>query len=84
MSQPRSPGLIFIFITMLIDVIGFGLIIPVLPGLLEQMTGGDLSTASRWGGLLMFTYAAMQFLFSGVVGALSDRYGRRPDSLAAL
>ncbi|HRI60353.1 MAG TPA: TCR/Tet family MFS transporter, partial [Saprospiraceae bacterium] len=84
MSQPRSPGLIFIFITMLIDVIGFGLIIPVLPGLLEQMTGGDLSTASRWGGLLMFTYAAMQFLFSSVVGALSDRYGRRPVILAAL
>ncbi len=84
MSQPRSPGLIFIFITMLIDVIGFGLIIPVLPGLLEQMTGGDLSTASRWGGWLMFTYAAMQFLFSSVIGALSDRYGRRPVILAAL
>jgi len=84
MAQPRSPGLTFIFITMLIDVIGFGLIIPVLPGLLEQMTGGDLSSASRWGGLLMFTYAGMQFLFSPVIGALSDQHGRRPVILASL
>ncbi|MCW5924030.1 MAG: TCR/Tet family MFS transporter [Saprospiraceae bacterium] len=82
--KSRNPGLIFIFITLLIDVIGFGLIIPVLPGLLEQMTGGDLSTASRWGGWLMFTYAAMQFLFSPVIGGLSDRFGRRPVILAAL
>lgn len=76
--------MIFIFITMLIDVIGFGLIIPVLPKLLEEMTGGDLSTASRWGGWLMFTYAGMQFLFSPIIGGLSDRYGRRPVILAAL
>lgn len=84
MSLPRTPGLTFIFITLLIDVIGFGLIIPVLPGLLEQMTGGDLSTASKWGGWLMFTYAGMQFLFSPVIGGLSDQYGRRPVILAAL
>jgi DHA1 family tetracycline resistance protein-like MFS transporter len=69
---------------MLFDVIGFGLIIPVLPKLLEEMTGGDLSTASRWGGLLMFTYAGMQFLFSPIIGGLSDRFGRRPVILAAL
>ncbi|HMX41858.1 MAG TPA: TCR/Tet family MFS transporter, partial [Saprospiraceae bacterium] len=50
----------------------------------EQMTGGDLSTASRWGGLLMFAYAGMQFMFSPIVGGLSDRYGRRPVILAAL
>lgn len=84
MSTSRTPALIFIFITLLIDVIGIGLIIPVLPGLLEEMTGGDLSTASRWGGFLMFTYAAMQFLFSPVIGALSDAHGRRPVILAAL
>jgi len=84
MSKSRAPGLTFIFITLLIDVIGFGLIIPVLPGLLEEMTGGDLSTASRWGGWLMFTYAGMQFLFSPIIGALSDQYGRRPVILAAL
>lgn len=84
MAFSRGPALTFIFLTLLIDVIGFGLIIPVLPKLLEQMTGGDLSTASRWGGLLMFTYAAVQFVCSPIVGGLSDRYGRRPVILAAL
>jgi DHA1 family tetracycline resistance protein-like MFS transporter len=84
MSSSRTPALAFIFITMLIDVIGFGLIIPVLPRLLEEMTGGDLSTAARWGGILMFTYAGMQFLFSPIIGGLSDRYGRRPVILASL
>ena len=84
MSDNRSPALAFIFITMLIDVIGFGLIIPVLPNLLKEMVGGDLSRAATYGGWLMFTYAAMQFLFSPVVGALSDRFGRRPVILASL
>jgi len=84
MSSTRTPALVFIFLTMLMDVIGFGLIIPVLPKLLEEMTGGDLSTAARWGGILMFTYAAMQFLFSPIVGGLSDQFGRRPVILASL
>ena len=80
----RTPALSFIFITLLLDVVGFGLIIPVIPGLLKEMTGGDLSTAARWGGVLMFTYAAMQFIFSPIIGGLSDRYGRRPVILASL
>jgi DHA1 family tetracycline resistance protein-like MFS transporter len=80
----RTPALGFIFVTLLLDVIGFGLIIPVMPSLLEEMTGGDLSTAARWGGVLMFTYAAMQFLCSPIVGGLSDRFGRRPVILASL
>ncbi len=84
MQNERQPALIFIFFTLLIDIIGFGLIIPVLPGILEQMNGGDLSAASKWGGLLMFTYAAMQFLFSPIIGGLSDAYGRRPVILASL
>lgn len=84
MENSRTPGILFIFFTLLIDVIGFGLVIPVLPGILEQMNGGDLSAASRWGGLLMFTYAAMQFVFSPIVGGLSDAYGRRPVILASL
>jgi DHA1 family tetracycline resistance protein-like MFS transporter len=80
----RTPALGFIFVTLLLDVIGFGLIIPVMPSLLEEMTGGDISTAARWGGVLMFTYAAMQFIFSPIVGGLSDRFGRRPVILASL
>lgn len=74
----------FIFITLLIDVTGFGIIIPVLPQLVAHLTGGSLSDASKWGGLLTFTYAAMQFLFAPVVGGLSDQYGRRPVLLASL
>jgi DHA1 family tetracycline resistance protein-like MFS transporter len=84
MSQSRTPALVFIFITMLMDVIGFGLIIPVLPKLLEELTGEGLSAAARWGGILMFTYAGMQFLFSPIIGGLSDQFGRRPVILAAL
>jgi MFS transporter, DHA1 family, tetracycline resistance protein len=84
MSASRTPALAFIFITMLLDVMGFGLIIPVLPDLLKQMVGGDLGMASRWSGLLLFSYAFMQFLFSPMVGGLSDRYGRRSVILASL
>lgn len=69
---------------MLIDVIGLGIIIPVLPKLIEEMIGGDLSMASTYAGWLMFAYAAMQFLFSPIIGALSDRYGRRPVLLISL
>ena len=69
---------------MLIDVIGLGIIIPVLPKLIEEMIGGDLSMASTYAGWLMFAYATMQFLFSPIIGALSDRYGRRPVLLISL
>lgn len=83
MKQPKS-ALPFIFVTMLIDVIGLGIIIPVLPKLIEEMIGGDLSMASTFAGWLMFAYATMQFLFSPIIGALSDRYGRRPVLLISL
>lgn len=69
---------------MLIDVIGLGIIIPVLPKLIEEMIGGDLSMASTYAGWLMFAYATMQFLFSPIIGALSDTYGRRPVLLISL
>jgi MFS transporter, DHA1 family, tetracycline resistance protein len=84
MSKRQAPALIFIFITLLIDVIGLGIIIPVIPQLIRGMTDGTVSTASRYGGLLMFAYAAMQFLFSPILGGLSDQYGRRPVLLASL
>ena len=83
-QQKRSAALGFIFVTVLIDVIGFGIIIPVMPNLIQQLTGGDMSDASRYGGWLMFTYAFMQFLFAPVLGNLSDQYGRRSVLLFSL
>lgn len=83
-SFAHGKALSFIFLTMLIDVIGLGIIIPVLPALIEQITGGNISEASRTGGWLTFAYAGMQFLFSPVIGGLSDRFGRRPVLLASL
>lgn len=74
----------FIFVTVLVDVIGLGIIIPVLPKLIQQLTGGDMSTASSYGGWLMFTYAFMQFMFAPVLGNLSDQYGRRSVILFSL
>lgn len=85
MSRKGSKAsLIFIFITILIDVIGIGIIIPVFPTLLTELSGLGLSEASRIGGWLIGAYALMQFFFAPVLGALSDRYGRRPIILIAL
>ena len=83
-QKGRSAALGFIFVTVLIDVIGFGIIIPVLPKLIQDLTGGDMSESSRYGGWLMFTYAFMQFLFAPILGNLSDRYGRRSIILISL
>ncbi len=84
MPAKRQAALGFIFFTLLIDVIGLGIIIPVMPKLIGEMIHGNLSDASRYGGWLMFSYSIMQFLFSPVLGNLSDRYGRRPILLIAL
>ncbi len=84
MLSKRKPALGFIFVTLLIDVIGFGIIIPVLPKLISQLIHGSLSEASLYGGWLMFSYSIMQFLFSPVLGNLSDRFGRRPIILISL
>ena len=84
MAPSRKAAISFIFITLLIDVIGLGIIIPVMPALIESLTGGTISDASRWGGWLTFAYAIMQFLFAPVLGSLSDRFGRRPVLLFSL
>jgi DHA1 family tetracycline resistance protein-like MFS transporter len=84
MTSNRQAALGFIFVTVLVDVIGFGIIIPVMPALIQQLVGGDISAASSWGGWLMFAYALMQFLCAPVLGNLSDRYGRRPVLLFSL
>jgi DHA1 family tetracycline resistance protein-like MFS transporter len=80
MSEPGSSrrALTFIFITVLIDMIGFGIIIPVMPELIMELTGEGLSRAARYGGWLLFLYALMQFFFAPIIGNLSDRFGRRP------
>ena len=77
-------ALAFILLTVAIDAIGIGIIFPVMPDLLKDVTGADISTASLWGGVLATSFAAMQFLFGPVVGNLSDTYGRRPVMLLAL
>lgn len=74
----RRAALLFIFITVLIDVLSFGLIIPVLPHLIENFVGGDTAKAAYWVGVFGTVFAAIQFVFSPIQGALSDRYGRRP------
>ena len=85
LSLQRSRfGLAFIILVVLIDSIGFGLILPVMPSLIIGLTGVSLSEASRYGGWLLFTYAIMQFFFAPVMGNLSDRFGRRPVLLFAL
>lgn len=74
----------FIFITLLIDVIGWGLIIPVMPELIAGMKHIPINSASKEGGLLLFVYAFMQFICAPILGNLSDQYGRRPVLLFSL
>ncbi len=74
----RRAALVFIFVTVLIDVLAFGSIIPVLPHLVQRFVGGDASNAAYWVGLFSAAFAAIQFFTSPVQGALSDRFGRRP------
>ena len=80
----KSPAIGFIFITMLIDIIGLGLIIPVIPKLISELIHGDISEAAKYGGWLIFAYSLTQFVFSPVIGNLSDKFGRRPIILISL
>lgn len=85
MTQPKGQAALgFIFITLLIDVLGFGIIIPVLPKLIERLIHGDISQAAGYAGFLTLAYSLMQFLFSPLIGNLSDKFGRRPVLLSSL
>ncbi|OYQ42642.1 TCR/Tet family MFS transporter [Flavobacterium aurantiibacter] len=83
-SSSKSAAIGFIFITMLIDITGWGIIIPVIPKLIGELINGDISEASKYGGWLTFAYAITQFLFAPLIGNLSDKYGRRPIILISL
>ena len=74
-----------IFTTVVLDSMGIGIIIPVMPALFAEVTGSEkISDIAIWGGLLASTFALMQFIFGPILGALSDRYGRKPILLLAL
>jgi DHA1 family tetracycline resistance protein-like MFS transporter len=81
---PRKPALVFIFITLFLDVLGIGLVVPILPKLVESLAGGGVDRASYLYGWLVGLYALMQFLFAPILGNLSDRFGRRPVILFSL
>ena len=76
--------MIFILITVFIDMLGIGIIIPILPELIREFVGGSSALAGRWYGVLAATYAVTQFVFAPLIGALSDRVGRRPVILISL
>ena len=84
MRKHNNAAVGFISVTLMLDATGLGLIIPVMPGLIEELIQGNISEASRYGGWLTFTYAIMQFIFAPVLGGLSDRFGRRPVLLFSL
>ena len=80
----RKPALAFIFVTLFLDIFGIGLIIPILPKLIEQFSGGNVSAASHTYGWLAALYSLMQFLCAPALGGLSDRFGRRAVILSSL
>src|SRR5215208_5121021 len=84
MLHTRKAAMSFIFITLLIDVIGFGIVIPVFPELIGKLTGDNISKVSQWGGWLTVVYAGVQFFCAPIIGNLSDKYGRRPVLLISM
>jgi DHA1 family tetracycline resistance protein-like MFS transporter len=84
MAQSGKAAINFIFITLLIDVMGWGLIIPVMPHLISQLKNISVNEASPYGAWLLSAYAITQFLFAPVIGNLSDKFGRRPVLLCSL
>lgn len=82
--RSEKQSLIFIFITVLVDVIGVAVIIPVIPELIGNLAEVSVDEAASIGGMMMMAFSAMQFLFAPVMGELSDRFGRRPLLLISL
>ncbi|MEM6939434.1 MAG: TCR/Tet family MFS transporter [Pseudomonadota bacterium] len=78
------PAVIVVMLTVMIDAMGIGLMVPVMPDLIRELNGGTLSQAALWGGILTTSFAVMQFLFGPTMGSLSDRFGRRPVLLTSL
>jgi DHA1 family tetracycline resistance protein-like MFS transporter len=83
-AKPSKHALTFVLLTVTIDMIGMGIIMPVLPGMIGSIAGVGVSDAARIGGWLLVAYSAMQFLFGPVIGNLSDAYGRRPVLLLSI
>ena len=83
-STPRKPAVGFIFVTLVLLIVGIGIIIPVLPGLITEFNGGDVAKGSNSYGWLVGVFAVMQFIASPILGSLSDRFGRRKVILVAL
>lgn len=83
-SNKKSAAIGFIFITMLIDITGWGIIIPVIPKLIQELIHDDVSEAAKIGGWIAFAYAITQFIFAPIIGNLSDKFGRRPIILISL
>lgn len=83
-NSTKKAAIGFIFITLLIDITGWGIILPVVPKLIKELIHSDISEAAKYGGWLGFAYAFTQFIFSPLIGNLSDRFGRRPVILISL
>ncbi|HEX3935102.1 MAG TPA: MFS transporter, partial [Puia sp.] len=84
MQSSKKAAIGFIFVTLFVDTMGFGIIIPVLPDLIAQLKHIPVNVASTYGGLLLTVFAIVQFFCAPIIGNLSDRYGRRPILLLSL
>ena len=84
MQTSKKAAIGFIFVTLFIDTMGFGIIIPVLPNLISHLKGIPVNVAGTYGGLLLTVFAITQFFCAPIIGNLSDRYGRRPILLLSL
>ncbi len=82
-AKAKMGGFIFVFVTVALDMLAIGLIVPVLPNLVKEMTGGDVGEAAKYVGFFSVGWALMQFLFIPIMGALSDQIGRKPIFLIA-